>query len=422
MEFGYEEKQKRKDRIINFFLSLAGGIIGTFAVILFIGFLGFLVGPSGGNIDSNNITNEEFRELSKELKKELKKELEGEGVKEKVLTEVEKEDADDNWVENQVLQKEVGEELKIWLNSFKLLPLFQNENSGGVNKHVLFYGPAGSGKSYVARLLGEKESLAYGFFHFGLDTFVGTSKMKIDSAFQKAKKILTKENKKPENERSNKPIFIIIDEIDSVGVKDFSFGSNSKNEPINRLLTLVDDIEREKLNIIIIGITNYCEVLESALIRSGRLGNKVKFDYPNKEELKKSVQILKEKVTEKKYSYKKYDDNNKEAKGVRWTDDFWEGVENIIVNQEKGQFNLIDMELAIQRTLAKECEREKNVIEPTAGEYRKELEKLSKIKNIKNKGNGKQKEIMRKEQGEILLAKFSEFILSEKAKESSNSD
>jgi|SRR6185312_5230521 len=109
MEFGYEEKQRRKDRIINFFLSLMGGIIGTFAVILFIGFLGFLANRSGGNIDSNNITNEEF----KELKKELKKELQSEKGKEKVLTKVENEDSDDNWIESQVIQKEVGEELEI---------------------------------------------------------------------------------------------------------------------------------------------------------------------------------------------------------------------------------------------------------------------------------------------------------------------
>lgn len=174
----------------------------------------------------------------------------------------------------------------------------------------------------MAHLLGEKESLAYGFFRFGLEAYVGTSKMKIDSAFQKAKRILAKENEKPEDERNNKPVFIIIDEIDSVGVKDLSFGNNAKNEPINHLLTLIDDIERDKLNIIVIGITNYCEVLESALVRSGRLGNKVKFDYPNEEELRRLAQILKEKMTKKKYSYKEYNDNNKNEKGVKWTDNF----------------------------------------------------------------------------------------------------
>src|SRR6266516_1458746 len=103
MEFGYEEKQRRKDYVIRFFLSLIGGIIGTFSTILLIGFLGFLVGRRYGNVDSNNITNEVFRELSEELKKELKKELQGKKEEGKVLTKVEKEGADDNWVESQVI-------------------------------------------------------------------------------------------------------------------------------------------------------------------------------------------------------------------------------------------------------------------------------------------------------------------------------
>jgi SpoVK/Ycf46/Vps4 family AAA+-type ATPase len=386
MEFGYEEKQRRKDYIIRFFLSLIGGIVGTFSTILFITFLAWL-GSDGVN--------------KKSPLTEIKKEL----TDKKVFVEVKNKDSDDNWPKNQIIQEKVKEELETWLNSIKFLPYFRRRNDGGANKHALFYGPPGTGKSYTARLLGEKESLAYGFFRFEGEIYVGTSKIKIDDAFQEAKRILEEEAQKPEDERSDKPIFIIVDEIDSVGVKDFSFGSNSKNEPINCLLALIDDIERDKLNIIVIGITNYCEMLESALIRSGRLGNKVEFDYPNKEELKKSVQTLKEKLTDKEYN-----DGNEQEKGIKWTENFWKGVEEIALKQEKGEFNLIDMELAIQRTLAKNCKRDTCFIQLKVENYQKELEKLSEKKNVKGKKNNRQGEVPEQTLTPELLRRFFEFL------------
>lgn len=332
---------------------------------------------------------------------------------------VENKSLDDKWIEKQIVQKEVKEELEIWLKIIKDLSFFRKSENCDNNKHALFCGPPGTGKSYVAELLGQKESLAYNFFRFELEKYVGSSKEKIDKTFKGAKNILKREARKPQNQRNNKPVLIILDEIDSIGVKEFS-SESAKNEPVNCLLQLIDDIKRKNLNIVVIGITNYPEKLDPALIRPGRLGNQIEFNYPNTEELTNLLQVLKMKATEEYSQEIKSDDKEKKGK-VAWTEEFWEGVKTTIFeNKDKGIFNsLVDMELALQKTVVNDYQDD-STSTPTVESFQKQLKKINKKKNIKGKNISKQQEVPQQEIPlEILELLKNLFELLYKKKENS---
>ena len=86
---------------------------------------------------------------------------------------------------------------------------------------------------------------------------------------------------------------IIIDEIDSVGIKTFSGTPHDSNEAANGILTMIDKIREEELNIIIIGTTNYSSKLDAAIMRSGRFGWQIEFTHPSSDKIVEMVEQLK---------------------------------------------------------------------------------------------------------------------------------
>ena len=54
---------------------------------------------------------------------------------------------------------------------------------------------------------------------------------------------------------------------------------------VNQVLTLIDDIEKENQQVFIITATNKFENLDDAIIRSGRLGEKIKVSAPDRKGL-----------------------------------------------------------------------------------------------------------------------------------------
>lgn len=83
---------------------------------------------------------------------------------------------------------------------------------------------------------------------------------------------------------------IIFDEIDAIGKIRGQGSSHHDDKVLTRLLTMIDGVDSFE-NIFIIGITNRKDVLDKALIRSGRLGFHMEIPLPTESGRKEILDI-----------------------------------------------------------------------------------------------------------------------------------
>ena len=125
---------------------------------------------------------------------------------------------------------------------------------------ALIYGPPGCGKSLVAKAVAA-ESDANMILVKGpeiLSKWVGESEKAIREIFRKA--------------ATSSPCVVILDEIDSLaGIRQNEDGvSSSSAKPVlGQLLTEIEDVTSSR--VAVIGITNRPDMLDPAMLRSGRL-------------------------------------------------------------------------------------------------------------------------------------------------------
>ena len=281
---------------------------------------------------------------------------------------------DSNWMNKKIFPASVKKDLTVWMNSWKYfsLNLLGEKLNGG--EHLLFFGPPGSGKTYLALTFARHESLAYVSVNFGAEFFVGSSKSKQEKIFKRAKEIITKEQKKT-RQKNTKPIVIIIDEIDSIGTKNFSGNSSNSDESANGLLTLIDKIRQENLNIIIIGTTNHPSVFDSAILRSGRFGTQIEFPYP-------TTQEIGEMITELKARHKFIIKESRITFNCK--NDYWNEIQKN--SQDLGQkykekkigITILDLEKSLRYSWAKKIvdSNSEKIINTEASDYKKELEEV----------------------------------------------
>lgn len=146
---------------------------------------------------------------------------------------------------------------------------------------IILDGPPGTGKTLLGRAVaGEADA------HFiscsGSDfnsMYVGVSGMKIKSFFAKA--------------RRNAPCVVFIDEIDAIGGKRLEEGSAVAREmgsTLNQLLVQMDGFEPNN-GVIVIAATNRIELLDPALLRSGRFDRKIHVQLPTLSEREDILRI-----------------------------------------------------------------------------------------------------------------------------------
>jgi len=140
------------------------------------------------------------------------------------------------------------------------------------SKGILLFGPPGTGKTLLARAIAAKTRRNFISVKGPelLSKFVGDSEKQIREAFRKA--------------RQSAPSIIFFDEIDSL-VAQRGHGMNSKvNESIlSQILTEIDGLEELK-GVIIIAATNRPDMLDPALLRTGRLERHLYVPPPNASE------------------------------------------------------------------------------------------------------------------------------------------
>lgn len=123
---------------------------------------------------------------------------------------------------------------------------------------VLLYGPPGTGKTLMAKAIAT-ETRANFISIKGpevLSKWVGDSEKAVREIFKKARQVA--------------PCIIFLDEIDALAPRRSTATQNHVSERlVNQLLTSMDGVE-DTQGVIVIGATNRPDILDQALLRSGR--------------------------------------------------------------------------------------------------------------------------------------------------------
>lgn len=117
--------------------------------------------------------------------------------------------------------------------------------------------------------------------------------------------------------KEKSPAIIFIDELDAVGARRHDADSAGGREVQRTMLELLNQLDGFSSDdtIKVIAATNRPDILDPALLRSGRLDRKIEFPHPNLEARTRIMQIH-----SRKMNYDKNDVNFEEL--ARTTDDF----------------------------------------------------------------------------------------------------
>ena len=165
------------------------------------------------------------------------------------------------------------------------LPLTKPELFSNLGIHppsgILLYGPPGTGKTLIAKAVASKTKSTF-IRMSGSDLvqkFVGEGAKLVKDIF-----ILAKEKS---------PAILFIDEIDAIGsirTFDGTSGSSEVNRTMLQLLSEMDGFEKRG-NIKIIAATNRIDLLDPALLRTGRFDRKIEIPMPNEDGRKQIFRI-----------------------------------------------------------------------------------------------------------------------------------
>lgn len=148
-------------------------------------------------------------------------------------------------------------------------------------KGVLLWGPPGTGKTMMARCCARETNAT--FLKLAgpslVQMYIGEGAKMVRDAFQLA--------------RDKAPSIIFIDEIDAIGVKRSSDGGNGDREVQRTMLELLNQLDgfsKDKL-VKVIAATNRPDILDPALVRSGRIDRKVELPHPDEDSRRRIMQI-----------------------------------------------------------------------------------------------------------------------------------
>jgi len=160
-------------------------------------------------------------------------------------------------------------------------------------KGVLLHGPPGTGKTLLARACANQTNAI--FLKLAgpqlVQMFIGDGAKLIRDAFELAKE-------KIESGTSAGAI-LFIDEIDAIGTKRFGGDQSGDREVQRTMLELLSQLDGFSSNqmIKVIAATNRPDVLDPALLRSGRLDRKIELPHPDEAARAKIMQIHSRKMT-----------------------------------------------------------------------------------------------------------------------------
>lgn len=148
-------------------------------------------------------------------------------------------------------------------------------------KGVLMYGSPGTGKTLLARACAAQTKST--FLKLAgpqlVQMYIGDGAKIVRDAFALAKE--------------KAPAIIFIDELDAVGTKRFDSDTTGDREVQRTMLELLNQLDGFSSDdrIKVIAATNRVDILDPALLRSGRLDRKIEFPLPSEEARARIMQI-----------------------------------------------------------------------------------------------------------------------------------
>ncbi|VVB67357.1 VCP-like ATPase [uncultured archaeon] len=137
-------------------------------------------------------------------------------------------------------------------------------------KGILLYGPPGTGKTMIAQAIANETSANFISVRGPqmLSKWVGESEKAIHEIFRKARQV--------------SPAIIFFDELDSIApMRGMDDGSRVMERVVNQLLAELDGLEKLK-DVVVIAATNRPDILDPALLRSGRFDRLLMVGAPDK--------------------------------------------------------------------------------------------------------------------------------------------
>ncbi|KAF7495951.1 26S proteasome regulatory subunit 6A [Sarcoptes scabiei] len=166
-----------------------------------------------------------------------------------------------------------------------VLPMTQKEKFEKLGiappKGVLLYGPPGTGKTLLARACAAQTKST--FLKLAgpqlVQMFIGDGAKLVRDAFALAKE--------------KAPAIIFIDELDAIGTKRFDSEKAGDREVQRTMLELLNQLDgfSSSTDIKVIAATNRVDILDPALLRSGRLDRKIEFPTPNEQARARILEI-----------------------------------------------------------------------------------------------------------------------------------
>jgi 26S proteasome regulatory subunit T5 len=152
---------------------------------------------------------------------------------------------------------------------------------------ALMYGPPGTGKTLLARACAAQTDAT--FLKLAgpqlVQMFIGDGAKLVRDCFALAKE--------------KAPSIIFIDELDAVGTKRFDSDKSGDREVQRTMLELLNQLDgfASDDRVKVLAATNRVDVLDPALLRSGRLDRKIEFPLPNEEARAQILRIHSRKMT-----------------------------------------------------------------------------------------------------------------------------
>ncbi|KAJ3830696.1 26S proteasome subunit P45 [Lentinula raphanica] len=154
-------------------------------------------------------------------------------------------------------------------------------------KGCLMYGPPGTGKTLLARACAAQTKACYLKLAGPslVQMFIGDGAKLVRDAFALAKE--------------KAPAIIFIDELDAIGTKRFDSDKSGDREVQRTMLELLNQLDgfSSDERIKVIAATNRIDILDPALLRSGRLDRKIEFPLPNETARARILEIHSRKMT-----------------------------------------------------------------------------------------------------------------------------